>query len=180
MKPYIFLLLVILTTKAVSQADTLSKSTLTTYAIVLPDTNHWGYKLIDSSITSFSDKEYKQIDSILKICILENGQNSPQKKCCNRIGNFEYVKQIVPFKKDKNERVIWVNCICTREIDSYEKQLETYNKIKKKNKRTYVPWYKGWTKQLIEVDDGGNCWWNVKINLTSRKYYDLHVNGPGS
>ena len=27
------------------------------------------------------------------------------------------------------------------------------------------------------VDDGGNCYFNFKINLTTKKFYDLRVNG---
>ena len=27
------------------------------------------------------------------------------------------------------------------------------------------------------VDDGGNCFFNVKVNLNTGQYYDLMVNG---
>jgi hypothetical protein len=34
-----------------------------------------------------------------------------------------------------------------------------------------------WRKELFDVMDGGNCFFELKINLTSGKYYDLNVNG---
>ena len=32
-------------------------------------------------------------------------------------------------------------------------------------------------KDLIFVNDGGNCYFNLKINLTTGQYYELMVNG---
>ncbi len=34
-----------------------------------------------------------------------------------------------------------------------------------------------WKTEFILVDDGGNCFFNFKINLTTKKYYELNVNG---
>jgi hypothetical protein len=34
-----------------------------------------------------------------------------------------------------------------------------------------------WKNEIIDVKDGGNCFFNFKLNLTTRKYYDFSVNG---
>ena len=33
-----------------------------------------------------------------------------------------------------------------------------------------------WKKYSIFIKDGGNCYFNLKINLATRQYYELRVN----
>ena len=63
----------------------------------------------------------------------------------------KYKRQYIVVKNSQGEKEIWINCFCSKR--------------------------KNWRKELIKVDDGGNCYFNLKINLTKRKYYDLAVNG---
>ncbi|OQP66504.1 hypothetical protein A3860_13545 [Niastella vici] len=62
-----------------------------------------------------------------------------------------YKRQYVPAINDKGEKVVWVNCFCGTS--------------------------RNWKKDLIVVNDGGSCYFNVTINLTSHKYENLIVNG---
>jgi hypothetical protein len=48
---------------------------------------------------------------------------------------------------------VWINC------------------ISKRNK------YIDWQMQIIQVRDGGDAYFNLKINLTTGKVYDLYING---
>ena len=34
-----------------------------------------------------------------------------------------------------------------------------------------------WEKEIVSVDDGGNCFFNVKINLETREIFDFYING---
>ncbi len=36
-----------------------------------------------------------------------------------------------------------------------------------------------WHKNFLIVDDGGDCYWSIKINLTKRRYFNFIVNGVG-
>ena len=53
------------------------------------------------------------------------------------------------------EKIIYINCFCYI-MDLYADQ---------------------WKTELIMVDDGGNCYFNVKANLDKNEYYELMVNG---
>lgn len=64
-----------------------------------------------------------------------------------------YKRQLVVVTNKRGEKVVWVNCFC-----------------RKGNQAS-------WRHQIVEVDDGGNCYFNVKLNLTRRIWYDLMVNG---
>lgn len=64
-----------------------------------------------------------------------------------------YRKQYFPVVNDKGEKELWINCFCGMDDDDR------------------------WKKYLIRVHDGGNCFFNIKINLTLKKVYDLRVNG---
>lgn len=63
-----------------------------------------------------------------------------------------YKRQYVAIINSKGEKEVWINCFCNT-------------------------WDKNWKTNLIFVHDGGNCYFNLKINLTTRKYYELMVNG---
>lgn len=52
----------------------------------------------------------------------------------------------------KGEKEVWINCFC-------------------------VDVRRDWKKQIVEVYDGGNCFFNLKINLNKSQYYELSVNG---
>ncbi len=58
------------------------------------------------------------------------------------------------FINEEGEKEVWVNCFCKTDGQN-------------------------WKKESIQVDDGGNCYFRVKINLTTGKYHDLMVNGFG-
>lgn len=62
-----------------------------------------------------------------------------------------YKRQYVPVINEKGEKEVWVNCFCDNPHN--------------------------WKNEIEQVLDGGNCFFNVKINLTKKNYYDLMVNG---
>jgi hypothetical protein len=64
----------------------------------------------------------------------------------------DYKKQLVAVTNSKGEKEVWVNCFCD-------------------------DWDKAWRARVVSVEDGGPCYFNFKINLTTKKVYDLMVNG---
>jgi hypothetical protein len=63
-----------------------------------------------------------------------------------------YKRQYVAVINENNEKEVWVNCFCDNLGIN-------------------------WKKNLVFVLDGGNCFFNLKINLTKEKCYALMVNG---
>jgi hypothetical protein len=63
-----------------------------------------------------------------------------------------YKRQYVCVINPKSEKVVWVNCMC-------------------------CPFDPEWRKSISEMKDGGNCYFNLKIDLTNRRCFDLTVNG---
>jgi hypothetical protein len=63
-----------------------------------------------------------------------------------------YKRQYICYITKKGEKIVYVNCFCgSMNID--------------------------WHKQMMIVQDGGNCFFNLKINLSTQKYFDFMVNG---
>ena len=67
----------------------------------------------------------------------------------------DYNRQFLGGITESGEKIIWINCLCKRES-------EVLNK---------------WKTDLIIVADGGNCFFNVKVNVNRQVYYDLMING---
>jgi hypothetical protein len=74
-------------------------------------------------------------------------------KISTRMDN--YYRQCLSVINSKNEIEVWVNCFCKNSM------------IKKEEAQ----------HRIINVDDGGKCFFNIKINLSTKKYYDLFING---
>ena len=66
-----------------------------------------------------------------------------------------YKRQYVPYINSKGQKEVYVNCFC------FSDEIE----------------FKYWRKQLVMVDDGGDCFFHVTINLTTNKCGNLYVNG---
>jgi hypothetical protein len=65
----------------------------------------------------------------------------------------KYKRQYVPVINDKGEKIVWVNYFC--DDNSY------------------------WMKEPVVVCDGGEYFFQLTVNLTTKKYYDFSVNGLG-
>jgi hypothetical protein len=77
-------------------------------------------------------------------------------------GHFEterlfknYTRQYHGSIDENGKRIIWVNCFCG-----------------KRNAKDEI-----WETQDITVSDGGDCYFNVKIDLKEKKCFDLEING---
>jgi len=58
--------------------------------------------------------------------------------------------------KENNEKIVWSNFFCS---SFYNNSSVNY------------------LEELISVDDGGNCYFNVKVNLEKEEIFDLIING---
>ena len=144
--------------------DQLAKPSLTSadtsVIAVLPfdTTQTWIFKRCKQENLSTSD--FEMIDSLLMRCVdTYNKQQELRYKENKPIKNYlldlqKEKRQYIAVLNEKGEREVWVNCFC----------------------RT---WDRNWKKEIIMVEDGGVCYFNLKINLTAKKYYELMVNGIG-
>ncbi|WP_422084142.1 hypothetical protein [Ulvibacterium sp.] len=64
----------------------------------------------------------------------------------------DYKRQYFPVITENGEKEVWVNLFCTTE-------------------------YTNWREEIVIYYDGGNCFFNLKINLDNQSYLDFHVNG---
>jgi hypothetical protein len=67
----------------------------------------------------------------------------------------KYKRQYVVYINLKGEKEVYVNCFCSGNNNEF----------------SY------WKKHLVEVLDGGECFFNVTVNLTTHKYGFLYING---
>ena len=164
------------------------KSLLTTIIVILtlvsvkgqlsPDTSK--YVIFDdknSILRSFdksckparlTDSEIMQIEKLTAYCV--DKYNKDQLKYYNKQSKKEKITddieqhilmldkfkwQIVPVINARGDKEVWVNCF--RPFTNYK--------------------FPYWRQKIVFVNDGGNYFFNIKINLTKRKCFNLSVNG---
>ena len=111
--------------------------------------------------------ELIEIEEILKTAIIEN--NKEQK-----IGLIEHNKKYPEYQQSETGFEL--------KLDGYKRQyLPMINE--KGQKEVWINFFCGnfgadnWETEIVQVEDGGNCYFNIKINLETKEYYELGING---
>lgn len=104
--------------------------------------------------------DLKKVDEILSKAIKDNQFYFLKSKQLSEIK--KNYRQYLCYINEKGEKVIYINSMCELFTD-YDKD------------NNPVPF--DWKNKMIDISDGGECYWNIKINLTINNYYELKVNG---
>ena len=154
-------------TQTTSKQETPQEILVDTSRIVIiqhDSTDNWAFN--DGQPAELTSDDINKIERLIGICI--NEYNIPQQKRYDeekrkypeyelRIENYiidlkRYKRQYVATTNSKGEKEVWVNCFCRTDVEN-------------------------WRKGILIVKDGGNCFFNLKINITKETFYDLMVNG---
>ncbi len=157
------------------------------YSIIKSDTSDYCYRNImkSYSISQLDSGDLFVVDSVLEICISENKENKENRSFYKRripIGDFQYFFQLVFMINESGDKIVWVNVFCAsfvKTMEDIDKSKDTKKWIKKqvKKDKEYQYEYFDWRKDIVCVNDGFNCFWNVIINLRTNTYSELIVNG---
>lgn len=63
-----------------------------------------------------------------------------------------YKKQLIYATDNRGQVFVWINCLCQTPGDD-------------------------WRSRIPLIFDGGSCYFNLKLNLTTREYFDFSING---
>jgi hypothetical protein len=140
----------------------------TSMVAIIPydSTTQWVFE--DGKPTELINSDLDKIEKVLEACI--NEYNITQQKRYNEdkakypdyhLWKEDYIIDLKRFKRQyvvsinaKGEKEVYVNCVCDASHINWKKYI------------------------LIAKDmEGGNCFFNLKINITKETYYDLMVNG---
>lgn len=117
---------------------------------------------------TLNSAEQHLVDSLMEALVVDYNNTLPSLKpkpgdttalAPSPIHLKDYKKQYIAVLNAKGEKEVWANCFCK----AIEKRIE----------------FVDWKKIPVKVIDGGNCFFNVKLNLAQRKTYDLKVNSGG-
>lgn len=129
----------------------------TTKIAILPidTTNHWLFK--DVTPLQLTNEDLHSINALLNACIKVHNSNQDSANEYSEFINLkEYRRQYVPFFDSKGDKKVYVNCFCSHDFPGE---------------------FNYWKKTLIEVDDGGSCFFHLTLNLSTNKFEQLFING---
>jgi len=128
----------------------------TAYIAIIPFNVKYFYGELDKTNTpsALTQDDLSEVEKIFKQSLSEHdseifgNRNNP-----NPVKNeLIYKRQYVCYLNKAGEKIVYVDCFCSSmDVD--------------------------WHKQMMVVDDGGKCFFNLKINLKTKKYFDFMVNG---
>lgn len=140
--------------------------------VVLKYRSEWNWIYKNAQPTELTESEISKIEELLEKAVAEYNlgqaenikerkewfeKTYPDKDFSKSEPKLEitltdYKRQYVPVIKENGEKEVWVNLFCTIE-------------------------HTDWKNEIVVVYDGGNCFFNLKINLTKNSYSDFNVNG---
>ena len=132
---------------SVEQKLKIDTTNVSDFALFTYNPKHYSYFSDSIKPYDLNKEDLITIDSLLAKCIAENNGIGRKKD--------EYFKQCTAIINSRNEKEVRIYCLCKKHF--FKKEEYQY--------------------QIIRVNDGGDCFFSVKMNLTRRKYYDLHING---
>lgn len=137
--------------------------------VILPfdSSTNWLSSFKNAKPTKLDQSELVEIEEIIGIAITENNQKQDEELIEhnntypeNQLTETGYELKLDGFKRQyvsvinqKGEKEIWINFFCN-----------DWNSDK-------------WKSELMIVKDGGNCYFNIKVNLTKKTYSELNING---
>ncbi|MGB3776776.1 MAG: hypothetical protein WA960_00350 [Tunicatimonas sp.] len=135
--------------------------------VILAFKSDWCWIFKDAKPTTLSENELFEIEKIIKQAIKENNEQQLERL---EMHNKEYPdnqwtetgfemetsgfkRQYVPVINNNGQKEIWINFFC----DDWGSE--------------------NWKSEIMEVSDGGNCYFELKVKLETRTYSELSING---
>ncbi len=119
----------------------------TSVIAILPYDTSRHWIFSDCEQSSISAKEMDEIEVILKQFVDDYNINKE-----TQINLTRYKRQYIAVTNRNDQKEVWINFFCNQGS-------------------------RNWKEELVIVKDGGNCYFNLKVNLATRTFYDLIVNG---
>ena len=122
--------------------------------------------LEDNERTKLTEEEWQSIEQIFQKAINDYNQNTN-----NKIDVKNYLRQYVVSENETGEKKVWINCFCDKG--------EEYRKTRRKRREKYgiITTRDNWKEEVVQVLDGGKCYFNLTVNLSNETYYDFSING---
>ena len=121
-------------------------------AIFMFDAKEHGWLFKNAKATYLTDNEKAQVRKLIDKAA--NDYNSKLKNANLLIKTDEYKYQLVPVISENGEILVWANAFCNEFGKNFD-----------------------WRNQLVTVDDGGKCFFNLYVNLKKNSYERFSVNG---
>jgi hypothetical protein len=136
--------------------------------VILPfDTTVYTSLPPDCTQATLSNDDFANIDRVLSYCVnkYNHSQTIEYREIVKKLPDQDlkindyvidlkrYYRQYIVVYNKRGEKEVWVNCFCN--IQSLD----------------------NWREKAVIVMGGGNCFFNVRINLTRKSFSDFMVNG---
>ena len=143
---------------------------LTDHEVILTNSDHHDYLKRQFNYLPWnpSKKNIHTVRSAIEKSI-EDDQFSMLKDPVRDYFYDYYYFQYLPYQNESGEKFIAINAFCKQHFEDQLALLEIDGEM--------VDLNLNWTENLIEVFDGGWCYWQMKVNLDTGEYFDLRFNG---
>ncbi len=139
--------------------DTISAVFADTSTIAIIDFNQVNQWIFDSTYkaANLNKAEINKIEKLFLASIADHNlklSGSAKSYFSIDLKKRKYSRQYICALNKVGQKEVYINCFC--------ELLGTDS---------------NWKRSLVIVDDGGNCFFNLKLNLDANSYYDFFVNG---
>ena len=80
---------------------------------------------------------------------------------------INFTEKFIPYLDKNNRKIIYVNSLCKDFVQNPIQDLSSKDVEKEIE----------WKSHYFDVYDGGNCFWQVQVDVDKKEYFDFSVNG---
>lgn len=104
-----------------------------------------------SLLKKLEDEAIEKYNNNIAESFKKSGRKAKEAKGYKINSLDQYKIQYVPYLNERDEKEIWINGFCSDSID--------------------------WKKETVTVLDGGNCYFKIRINLSTQRCLQIGTNG---
>jgi hypothetical protein len=110
-----------------------------------------------SKSAALDASEMIQIDSMITVAVktFNTSLAADKKGFSIDLKKTNFKKQYIAFYNKNGEKEVWINALCDIDLDNR------------------------WRHEIIQAEDGGNCYFNFKLNLSTNQSYNFRINSLG-
>ena len=125
------------------------------YTVIEYGNNHWKFMFDNCTPSDLNYDEILEIESIIGQKISEHKKLMSEwdEELSDAESEITFRRQYVPVILDNGEKAVWINFLCGSNH------------------------FEDWKENLVIVSDGGPCFFQLKVNLNRKEFYDYRYNG---
>lgn len=168
MRPILLIFLLLFWQGLIAQSNRTNLIKDSTYVFIELDSSlNCYHKLASYTGWKIDPENLGSLDSIISTILIERVNAGTPFQCGIELHDYQYFFQIVPIEDPNGRKLLWIN--------AFNPSIIRYITPKRKPRKDFEQF--DWNSQIVCGHDGCGSFWEFKLDLETKSYFDLGISG---